>query len=90
MQLKKLLLFLLCCLGCSIGASWTGFHLFFLSIGYTPLEISEPNIWIARTELLFALLLFFLGIMGYSLIHIGLSKYKCPLCGNNTIQDGKL
>ncbi len=58
-----LTLFLVCVL-CSASAAFMAWYFFYLAQGIRPLIIDEPNIWIARFELLFTVLIFILGFVG--------------------------
>jgi len=46
---------------------WIAFHLFFLARGFSPLQIAEPNIWIARSELLLTGVMIVLSIIAWIL-----------------------
>jgi hypothetical protein len=68
---------------CMFGAAWAGFHLFFLATDHSPIEISEPNLWLARFEFLFALLIALLGLSGAVFINVRWRQGSCPLCGSD-------
>lgn len=68
--MKIFILFLICLL-LIYNAAFLGWHFYYLAQGIRPLIIDEPNIWIARTELLFYLCQVILGLIGiYALTKI--------------------
>lgn len=66
-QIKSLWLWLLISIGCMFGASWAGFHLVLLALGYGPLEIEETRTWLAWLEVGFASFFILIGLIGYAL-----------------------
>ena len=71
------------CMGCAAGAIWAGYHLLFMALGKGPLEIDEPNVWLARGEFLFTVLIVLLGLVGFVYTVLKLRQGKCPLCGSD-------
>lgn len=62
--MKWIFILFLACILCSFGAAFIGVHFFYLSMGIRPLIIDEPNIWLARIELLFSIAIAVLGFVG--------------------------
>lgn len=67
---------------CMFSSGWVAYHLFYMSLGKGPIEIDEPNAWLARGEFLFAVLIALLGLAGAVYIIIKHRQGKCPLCGS--------
>ncbi len=76
----RFLISLFICIFCLFGAAWAGYHLWYLANGNSPLEIAEPNVWLARGEFLFAVLIALLGLGGFLYTIVRLRQGRCPLC----------
>lgn len=97
-HIKSLWLWLLISIGCVFGASWAGFYLVLLALGYGPLEIEETRAWVAWLEVGFASFFIIIGLVGYALcirtavkmireksIDAGFKKYITDLAGEMKI-----
>lgn len=62
--MKWAFILLLICVLLSFHAAFMAWQFFYLAQGIRPLIVDEPNIWIARVELVFSLAIVVLGFIG--------------------------
>ena len=72
MNAKWVFVLLVVCLMCSFTSAFIAYHFYYLAQGIRPLLIDEPDIWLARAEFIFAIVIAILGFVGiYAITKVG-------------------